>query len=721
MRKLLSVLLATLMVLAVFPMAIPQTVTAATGDRIAYLDPAGNDLTAALGDNSKPFATFNAAYDALCPEGGTIMFIAPYNVEQDAIKDLGIHYGEIVITADGDYDNYWFIARYVADVERYSQWTVKFGGPVTIENIALVEAGKTAAAVAGDVAEPSEYIFANYNPITIGEGVKCCSSSPIENADTSIAPQVDASSITELTTPASTNVSVNGGALNINHGSDVVGTSSTAPNRLNQMKRDTCVTVNSGVWRAVVGGARHDATSVTTAYNGNYRVYINGGTIGEVIGTNWYNGSNHCGGQSYIYMTGGTVNNVHTGHQSIDNAPQRTSIFVWTGGKIKTDIVVRNSADTFVLYGGDVGLATASDKGVTKAYTGAPNITIDNAAGNADQRMLACDGQSCAVRPRNGSRVTVLPLASTEGQVVYVDQSNGNLNGLGTEDNAVNSYMVALAMFNLVGGKIVLKGDYTISNEDTTSLFAFREPDHCEVVVDGNNNSISNVASSHNKVTVNSVEYTISAGLDNYILSGDTTFQNVKFDFVNTMNFSADFNKLVMGEGISRGEQAVYVLGANYYPTGREGNGNTYNVVYRPQYANHSDADTYITIKSGNFWVSGFSRVLHGDKPFHYGGTAHINIEGGTISHLYPTPTNTTVATAAAAEINISGGVVNNVYTGGHEKGSGTLASLTYNISDDAVIGAFNVIDNCTGTATYNITNNYLTYKKAADAFAAAK
>ena len=38
MKKLLSVVLATLMLISVFPFALPQTVTAATTERIAYLD-----------------------------------------------------------------------------------------------------------------------------------------------------------------------------------------------------------------------------------------------------------------------------------------------------------------------------------------------------------------------------------------------------------------------------------------------------------------------------------------------------------------------------------------------------------------------------------------------------------------------------------------------------------------------------------------------------------
>ena len=170
MKKLLAVLLATLTVFAVFPVALSQEITAVTTDNVAYLDAAkGNDTTAALNDKNKPYATFKAAYNALAPEGGKLLFTAPYNVEQLSITGLKEHHGEIVITADGNYDNYWFMAAYDTALGYYRQYTVKFAGPVTIENIALVESGKTTKAPS----LAAEYIFANFNPLTIGNGVKC--------------------------------------------------------------------------------------------------------------------------------------------------------------------------------------------------------------------------------------------------------------------------------------------------------------------------------------------------------------------------------------------------------------------------------------------------------------------------------------------------------------------------------------------------------------------
>ncbi|MBE6641086.1 MAG: hypothetical protein E7619_05815 [Ruminococcaceae bacterium] len=712
MKKLLAVLLATLTVFAVFPVALSQEITAVTTDNVAYLDAAnGNDTTAALNDKSKPYATFKAAYNALAPGGGKLLFTAPYNVEQLSITGLKEHHGEIVITADGNYDNYWFMAAYDTAVGYYRQYTVKFAGPVTIENIALVESGKTTKAPS----LAAEYIFANFNPLTIGNGVKCYSSKPVEGASIAVKPTVSA--VTEYTTSTGTGISINGGALSIKVNSIGSTDSPTYAHRLNQIKRDTCVTVNSGAWRAVVGGARHDIAT-TTAYNGNYRLYINGGNILGVIGANW--GINdttpHAGGQSYIYMTGGTVTTLHTGHQSIGNAPLRNSILVWTGGKITGDIAVRNKKDTVILYGGDVSFAAAGDAGVVTPYTGAAAFTS-----GSDVRMLACNGQSCAIRPRDGSQFTVLPLVSSEGQTVYVDQQNGKLCGTGAENDPVSSYQVALAMFNQVGGNIVLAGDYTFSNDDTTSLYAFREPDHKLVTVNGGGYAVSNVASSLDTVALKSGSFTVSAGFDNYILSGDTTFKNIDLAFLNDMHFSANFNHLVMDENVEvTSEKAVILLGANYYPAGREAGGNTYNANFRPQFANHSTDDTHITVKSGNFRVSAFSRVLHGDKVLPY-GNGTVDVLGGTVTTLYGSSIeadyNSAFSAANSTVINISGGVVETLYMGGAYQDAGTVGSLTVNVSDKGIVEEFNNMDNCTGTATYNITNGYLNYKRAIDAF----
>ena len=101
MKKLLSVVLATLMLLSVFPLALPQNVTAATTERIAYFDQQnGDDDTAELGNRNKAFATLKAAYNALTPEGGKLVFLSTNSVlDNSDITGLNAHYGEITITS----------------------------------------------------------------------------------------------------------------------------------------------------------------------------------------------------------------------------------------------------------------------------------------------------------------------------------------------------------------------------------------------------------------------------------------------------------------------------------------------------------------------------------------------------------------------------------------------------------------------------------------------
>ena len=138
MKKLLSVVLATLMLISVFPFALPQNVTAVTTERIAYLDTTTGNATGELGDPEKPYKTFEDAYSALCPEGGTIVFVNPYEYIKDGaiITGLPAHYGTITVTAEGNYDNYWALIRYNTSVGAFGDYSVKFGGPVVIENIA---------------------------------------------------------------------------------------------------------------------------------------------------------------------------------------------------------------------------------------------------------------------------------------------------------------------------------------------------------------------------------------------------------------------------------------------------------------------------------------------------------------------------------------------------------------------------------------------------------
>ena len=151
MKKLLSMFLVALMVIAMFPVAVSQDVTAVESERIAYLDSTTTITEGEVGNSNKPFKTLVDAYNALCPEGGKIVLVAPYDVS-DSITGLAHHYGVITITAYNKSTDYINFTK--------SEGTFKCAGPVTFKDIRLVAGIKF-------------YILGNYNHITMDTGVSC--------------------------------------------------------------------------------------------------------------------------------------------------------------------------------------------------------------------------------------------------------------------------------------------------------------------------------------------------------------------------------------------------------------------------------------------------------------------------------------------------------------------------------------------------------------------
>ncbi|MBQ2733044.1 MAG: hypothetical protein IJF74_02715 [Clostridia bacterium] len=711
MKKLLSVVLATLMILGVFPLVLPQTVIAEnTPERIAYLDAengtdvaAEEDATLRLGDPNKAFKYFDDAYNALCPAGGTILFTAPYGYEETRVIGLKTHYGEIKITANGNMDNYWMLGLYDESTPAFIWYSVKFGGPVLIDDICLL-----------DVEGVQEYIFANFNRLVIGENVQCTKAT---------MSGTEISSKTQHTAPSSNGIAICGGALSCETG---------------VYKRDTSVTVKSGYWRAISGGSRHEGTSKVASYDGTFRVNFEGGATNYIIGGNWGGGA-HCGGQFYVSVSGGLVKNIYLGSQDDYGVTLRNSFLIWTGGVIGNgkqdgnfDIVTgKSDANITLLYGGDVEVASASTSAFDSDKNGCYVIPRNVGSG------FVSGGVTTGITYKKNLNVIKLPEGNNP--IVYVDQANGSAYGDGSEGDPVNSYLTAMAMLSQTGGTIKLLSNYTMSNLDCSAMYSFREPDHANpIVVDGQDYSFSKEdANGDNTVIKNTRTFSSPRGFDNYILSGDTTFTNIVFDFASEVNFSANYNKLVMDTGVVRENPSIgiFLLGGNYYPrdyiedTETYVRRDAYNASFEPYYADWSDADTSITVRSGRFWVSAFSRLVHainsGNAKYgvHY-GNGTVNIEGGTVTNLYGAPTNSSTATAENVTINISAGSVDTLFCGGASTTQGIITgSATANISGNASVSAFSNVNTC-DNYTLNVNNDYATYlaaKGAVGSFATVK
>ncbi len=130
-----------------------------------------------------------------------------------------------------------------------------------------------------------------------------------------------------------------------------------------------------------------------------------------------------------------------------------------------------------------------------------------------------------------------------------------------------------------------------------------------------------------------------------YFLAGDTTFENISFDYKTSINFVAQFNPITFGENISFTSQGIIDNGI-YVVGGWQS----------PDDASDRTLDSHITIKSGNFAVvvGGSRQKEAGSGSNTYTGTHHINVSGGSIATLYA---GTLLAhKSGSAVLNVSGG-----------------------------------------------------------------
>lgn len=707
MKKLLSVVLAALMLISVFPLALPQTVTAATTDRVAYLDAAGgNDTTGELGNKSNAFATFEAAYNALTPEGGTLVFLSVNSVinNPDAVG-LNTHYGEITITSESD-DVYWAMARYnnTLATPAWGEFLFKLGGPVTIDIDLVTNKDK------------AEYIYANYNPITISSNVTCYEATMA--TDGTISNRIEISK-TNGSTYASKLISILGGTVN----------------RVESY--NTKITVNGGAWRVVAGGTRatSDKASDTNPLkmNGTFEINFNGGFAAYVFATNW---SYTQGGQGFVKFTGGHIGELDMGGQKDQWTGYLDCILIYTGGTVTTLKNCRGDGTKTLIYGSNCTLGSSVS---TAAFQ------MPKSKSSGDTTYLAGIKLVTHRTPLN-----VLPISTSSDTVIYLS-SNGSTYGSGSASDPLRYLSQAIAVLSESGGTIKLLDDYTVSTFELNSMREFNEISHAgKITIDGTNNGGENFkiigvadgkyedAGINSPSTFTSRDY----GFATYVLNGDTTFKNVTFDVKRELGIAANFNKLELDNVGCIADTAVTQTIRVYGGVYRFASHFTYNTDYSAGYATYSDKDTYITITGNNntkFTIFGFSRfnsgggaanwAVPGETPVAYAGTAHITVECGTITDIYPSVVNEQIAsteedpreevrkdhTGAAAVINIGGiADVDAIWTGGAAAGYGSITGdLTYNIYGDASVNNFGSIDNCDGTRYYNIESDYATYLAA--------
>ena len=662
MKKLLSVVLATLMLISVFPFALPQTVTASTTERIAYLDGQnGEDTSADLGNKNKAFATFNAAYDALAAEGGgKLVLIGRY--ESGSITKLATHYDPIVITA---------LDKATAPLVLKSGATFKAGGPVTFENLRIVAAENV-------------YFFGNFHHITMGEGITC-----------------EKTEGTALKDGATGTVAVLGGALDIQSG------------------LNTHVTIKSGVYRAVAGGSR--CSSDSKINNGTFRLDIEGGYMPYAFGGNWIQGGSMLGGQAYIRMTAGTVKQLIIGGQSQAQASLLNSVLYISGGHITDSIRCEfMTGMTTIVYSGEI----TSNLGATYTYKGtSAETSAGQKEINATKALKSKTGDiKVTAQTRASSLVNIVPAANYEVHV----SSTGKTGATGAAGDPIRYLHQAIAMLTENGGKIILDDDYTFDKGETNSYQEFNAfPHNGTITIDGVDGRkliglAKNDKTEYSATDKNGNTYTaqVTSGLATYNAGGDTTFANVTFDTPKTrdVNICANFNELVMNDvEMSENCGDIRLVGGAYNFTSHYG----YTSSFNANYYSYGEGNPTITVDSGKYVaVVPYSRLAD-DKTevaFTYPGKATVNLCGtATVTNLYSSSVGSANAHNMDVEINLYGDALisNAIWFGGDGTGKGTIdGDLTLHQYEDANVARYGTaVNNCTKNRYLIIDSDYASYQ----------
>lgn len=219
------------------------------------------------------------------------------------------------------------------------------------------------------------------------------------------------------------------------------------------------------------------------------------------------------------------------------------------------------------------------------------------------------------------------------------------------------------------GGKIVITDTYTM-------LDAIYEPTHKgDIVITGGTFDLN--AETFNR----------------YYLAGpgSTTFENINLhdasgDSKKGLVVIAQFNELIMGEGVDTMTTKTYLIGGFQVPFEE-------NIKL--------DLDSHITIKSGKYHVvSGSSR---GASSTLFAGTSHIVMDGGEVNMLLGGSCNGSAM--GGADITINGGTINQLMMAGDvTRRINGDATLTVN---GGLIGQL-LVNNIMGHATVNFNGGQI-------------
>ena len=221
----------------------------------------------------------------------------------------------------------------------------------------------------------------------------------------------------------------------------------------------------------------------------------------------------------------------------------------------------------------------------------------------------------------------MLAVAASAADVYVNDGGTGDGS---SADKPLGNMTEAINKIAADGGKVIIVDTYTCAEE-------YHEPEHAgDIVITGGNYVFTN--GKYNRWFLSG--------------SGSTTFENMTFSIGDgsTSMFVAQYNKLIMGEGLTTiAAGNVFVLGGYQYPLLDD----TFSL----------ERDSDVTVKSGNYYlIAGHSR---GAGEVALTGTSHVTVEGGEIRAVYGSCINGKDSGAGNTVINIKGGNLQMVHTAG--------------------------------------------------------
>ena len=267
----------------------------------------------------------------------------------------------------------------------------------------------------------------------------------------------------------------------------------------------------------------------------------------------------------------------------------------------------------------------------------------------------------------------------------YVNSETGvDANSGRSADKAVKTFTRACNLARRTGGTIVVTNEYHFPKTVTELAH-----DDVPFVITTKDDKVDYGAEGAKIVFSSTLRY---------VLSGDTTFENITIDCTYSLVVVANFNPITFGEGVtintleneSGAKKGVYVIGGYQSPA------DTADVTL----------DSHITIKSGEFYVvaGGSRQAGTGQKGVVYDNTSYIDISGGKIDTLLGGPLSKHAGKDAV--ITMTGGEVNKFCTGG---------DVTRRLEGNATVtltgGVINNLDinNVVGAATVTIAGTKIT------------